>query len=267
MSLGFRLVLREAAFAAGIPRPACRGRSFGRALLPRGNDEEATSMRILIVEDDAKISSFVVKGLRQAGFTVDMAADGEQGFQLAMQNPYDAAVIDIMLPKLDGLTLIHSLRKNRVNTPVLILSARDSLDDRIRGFRQGGDDYVTKPFSFSELLVRVQALIRRSTMESHLMELHYSDLSMDLLTRKVKRGEEPIELQPKEFTLLEYLLRNAENVLSKAMILENVWGYDFDPQTNPVDVLVHRLRAKVDADQDRKLIHTVRGVGYVLREV
>jgi DNA-binding response OmpR family regulator len=222
-------------------------------------------MRILLVEDDPKIAAFVAKGFREAGFAVDTAEDGEQGLDLALGQVYDAAVVDIMLPKLDGLALIENLRKQKINTPVIILSAKRSVDDRIKGLQAGGDDYLTKPFSFSELLARMQALLRRAGGRSEPVRLELEDLSMDLITREVRRAGTRIDLQPREFTLLEYLLRNTGRVVSKTMILEHVWDYSFDPQTNVVDVLVHRLRAKVDQNMDRKLIHTLRGVGYVLK--
>lgn len=222
-------------------------------------------MRILLVEDDSKIASFVSKGLKAAGFAVDTAADGEEGLHLALQEPYDAAIIDIMLPVLDGLTLIERLRAQKKNTPVIILSAKRSVDDRIKGLQTGGDDYLTKPFSFSELLARVQALIRRAQGTSEPTSLTVGDLCMNLLTREVRRDKKAIELQPREFALLEYLMRHAGRVVSKAMILEHVWDYSFDPQTNVVDVLVSRLRSKLDRDFDEKLIQTLRGVGYVLK--
>jgi DNA-binding response OmpR family regulator len=223
------------------------------------------TMRILLVEDDGKIASFVSKGLKQEGFAVDHAADGEEGLHLALTEPYDAAIVDIMLPELDGLILIERLRKQKVNTPVIILSAKRSVDDRIKGLQTGGDDYLTKPFSFSELLARVQALIRRSSGTTEPTGLTAGDLSLNLITRDVIRSGEKIDLQPREFALLEYLMRNAGRVVSKTMILEHVWDYSFDPQTNVVDVLVSRLRSKVDKQYQNKMIHTVRGVGYVLK--
>ena len=222
-------------------------------------------MRVLIVEDDAKISSFIAHGLREAGFAVDQAGDGEEGLGLAKERPYDALVVDIMLPGMDGLTLIESLRRARNNTPVLILSARHSVDDKVRGFQKGGDDYLTKPYSFTELLVRVQALIRRAQAGAEGGALTVADLSLDPLARRVRRAGQPIELQPREYALLEYLMRNAGIVVSKTMILERIWDYHFDPQTNVVDVLVHRLRGKIDRGFEPKLLHTVRGAGYVLR--
>jgi two-component system OmpR family response regulator len=222
-------------------------------------------MRILLVEDDLKIASFVLKGLKEAGFAVDHAVDGEDGLHLALHEPYDAAVVDIMLPKLDGLSLIEKMRIQGVNTPVIILSAKRSVDDRVKGLQAGGDDYLTKPFSFAELLARLQGLIRRATRASEPSQLNAGDLSMNLFTREVRRGDENIDLQPREFTLLEYFMRNEGRVVSKTMILEHVWDYSFDPQTNVVDVLVCRLRNKVDRDFDKKMIHTIRGVGYVLK--
>jgi two-component system OmpR family response regulator len=222
-------------------------------------------MRILLVEDDLNITSFILKGLKEAGFAVDHAANGEDGLDLVLNEPYDAAIIDIMLPKLDGLTLIEELRRKKINTPVIILSAKRSVDDRIKGLQTGGDDYLTKPFSFSELLARVEALIRRATRTTEPSRLHVGDLSMDLLTREIERAGKKIDLQPREFALLEYLMRGAGRVVSKTMILEHVWDYNFDPQTNVVDVLVCRLRDKVDRDFREKMIHTIRGVGYVLK--
>jgi len=221
-------------------------------------------VRILLVEDDLNIASFILKGLKEAGFAIDHAANGEDGLHLAINEPYDAAIIDIMLPKLDGLTLIEELRGKKINTPVIILSAKRSVDDRIKGLQTGGDDYLTKPFSFSELLARVEALIRRSTRTTETTRLRVGDLSMELLTRKIVRAGKKIDLQPREFSLLEYLMRNEGRVVSKTMILEHVWDYNFDPQTDVVDVLVCRLRNKVDRDFDERMIHTIRGVGYVL---
>jgi two-component system OmpR family response regulator len=221
------------------------------------------SMRILVVEDDKKIASFVVNGLKQSGFAVDHCSDGEAGLAQAQTIPYDAAIVDVMLPKRDGLSLVQQLRSHGSRTPVLILSAKASVDDRVRGLHAGGDDYLTKPFAFSELLARVQALIRRATQTPEPTKLAVGDLTMDLLTRAVERGGQKIDLQPREFALLEYLMRHANRPVTKTMILEHIFDYSFDPQTNVVDVLIHRLRSKLG--QDRAMIHTLRGVGYVLR--
>jgi two-component system, OmpR family, response regulator len=220
---------------------------------------------ILVAEDDATIADFVAKGLRENGFAVDVAPDGDQGLHAAAGVTYDAAIVDVMLPRRDGLSLIDALRVRGIRTPVLILSARRSVDDRVRGLQAGGDDYLTKPFAFAELLARVQALIRRATGAAEPTRLAFADLSMDLLTRRVARGGQLLDLRPREFALLEYLLRNPGKVLSKTMILSHVWGYSFDPNTNVVDVLVSRLRDRIDRPFERKLLHTVRGVGYVLK--
>ena len=205
-------------------------------------------MRVLLVEDDNKIASFVVNGLKQNAFSVDHAPDGEEGLKLARMVTHDAAVLDIMLPKLDGLSLLRQLRQDKIHTPVLILSAKASVDDRVKGLQAGGDDYLTKPFAFSELLARLQALIRRATTHRRADPIAAGDLTLDLLTREVTRGGQKIELQAREFALLELLLRHPGRAVTKTMILEHVWDYSFDPQTNVVDVLVHRLRAKVDKD-------------------
>ncbi len=223
-------------------------------------------MRILLVEDDLKIASFIVKGLIAVGYAVDHAMDGEEGLHLALTEPYDTAIIDIMLPKLSGLALIERMRKEKFNTPVIILSAKDSIDDRVKGLQTGGDDYLTKPFAFSELLARVQALIRRAGGISEPTHLNIGELSINLLTREVTRGGKRIELQPLEFSLLEYLMRNKGRIVSKTMIMEHVWNYNFDPQTNVVEARICRLRDKIDRGFDKKLVHTVRGVGYVLKE-
>jgi two-component system, OmpR family, response regulator len=222
-------------------------------------------MRLLVVEDDKKIASFVSRGLKEAGYVVDIAERGDDALQIALHNHYDVAIVDLMLPGLDGLSLIERWRAQKVKMPVIILSAKRSVDDRVKGLQVGGDDYLTKPFAFSELLARIQALVRRSTAMSEPATLTYGDLTLDLLSREVTRGGRKIELQAREFALLEYLLRNAGRVVSKTMILEHVWDYNFDPKTNVIDVLVSRLRSKVDRDFDRKLIHTMRGFGYVLK--
>ncbi len=218
-------------------------------------------MRVVVVEDDAKIASFVVRGLKQAGYAVDHAEDGESGLALAECTDYDAAVVDIMLPRLDGISLVRRLRAARRSVPVLFLSARTSVDDRVRGLQSGGDDYLTKPFAFSELLARVQALIRRATQAPEATRLAAGDVALDLVTREVTRGGERVDLQPREFSLLAFLLRHAGRPVSKTMILEHVWDYSFDPQTNVVDVIVSRLRAKIDPERTR--IETVRRVGYI----
>jgi two-component system OmpR family response regulator len=219
-------------------------------------------VRILVVEDDAKIASFVVKGLKQEGYAVDHAPDGDTGLALTASTTYDAAVVDVMLPGLDGLSLVKRLRASRAELPVLFLSARSSVQDRIAGLQAGGDDYLTKPFAFAELSARLQALIRRSTRAPEATRLTVGDVEMDLVSRVVKVADRLVELQPREFSLLEYLLRHPGRHVTKTMILEHVWDYSFDPQTNVVDVLMHRLRAKIDPEKTR--IETVRGVGYVI---
>jgi two-component system OmpR family response regulator len=221
-------------------------------------------MRAVIIEDDVTIAEFVARGLREAGFAVDHAADGESGLELTTSTAYDVAIVDLMLPKLDGLSVIAAMRRRNLRTPVLILSARHTVDDRVKGLETGGDDYLTKPFAFAELLARVQALVRRATRAPEPTSLTVADLTLDLLSRKVTRAGMAIDLRPREFALLEYLMRSAGKVVSKTMILSHVWEYNFDPQTNIVDVLVSRLRDKIDRPFDRKLLQTVRGVGYVL---
>ena len=222
-------------------------------------------MRLLVAEDDTVIADFVAQGLREAGFVVEVAATGPEGLRKAIGGGYDAAVIDVMLPGMDGLALIEALRTKKVQTPVLILSARHSVDDRVKGLQAGGDDYLTKPFAFAELLARVQALLRRSGGTPEPTRLTLGDLSLDLLSRRVERAGQVLDLRPREFALLEYLLRHPGRVLSKTMILSHVWGYSFDPGTNVVDVLVSRLRDKVDEGFASKMIHTMRGAGYVLK--
>jgi DNA-binding response OmpR family regulator len=221
-------------------------------------------MRLLVVEDDPKLASYIVKGFKQSGFAVDHYPDGSTGLMHALEEPYAAVVTDIMLPGLDGLSLVQELRKNKVITPVLILSAKATVDDRVRGLRSGGDDYLTKPFSFVELLARVEALVRRGTQTSEPTSLTVADLSLDLLGRKVTRAGKVLNLQAREFALLEYLMRNAGQVVSKSMILNHLWDYAFEPQTNVVDVLVCRLRNKVDKGFEKPRIKTLRGLGYVL---
>jgi two-component system OmpR family response regulator len=221
-------------------------------------------MRLLVVEDDPTIASFIVKGFKQGGFAVDHYGDGAEGLSHALEEPYAAAVVDIMLPGLDGLSLVQELRKKKILTPVLILSAKASVDDRVRGLRSGGDDYLTKPFSFVELLARMEALVRRSSRTAEPTALTVADLSLDLLARTVTRAGKPLDLQAREFALLEYLMRNAGRVVTKNMILGHIWDYSFEPQTNVVDVLVCRLRNKVDKGFEQQRIKTLRGVGYVL---
>jgi DNA-binding response OmpR family regulator len=222
-------------------------------------------MRVLVAEDDSVIADFVSQGLREAGYAVDVAATGTEALHKALEGSYDAAVIDVMLPELDGLSVIEQLRAKRKQTPVLILSARHTVDDRVKGLQAGGDDYLTKPFAFAELLARLQALLRRAAGTTEPTRLIVGDLMLDLLSRKVERAGRAIELRPREFALLEYLMRHPGRVLSKTMILSHVWGYSFDPGTNVVDVLVSRLRDQVDEGFDSKMIHTVRGAGYVLK--
>ena len=221
-------------------------------------------MRLLVVEDDKKLAAYIVKGLQEAGFAVDHCADGEEGVIMATGNEYDAAVVDIMLPSLNGLALVEELRRQKLNTPVLILSAKASVDDRVKGLQTGGDDYLPKPFAFAELLARVQALVRRGSHETEPSSLSVDGLTLDLLRRNVMRNGKKIDLQAHEFALLEYLMRNAGRVVTRTMILNHVWDYSFDPQTNVIDVLIFRVRNKVDKDFEPKLIRTIRGMGYVL---
>jgi two-component system OmpR family response regulator len=222
-------------------------------------------MRILVIEDDDKIASFVQNGLKQSGFAVDHAADGDAGWALCGSVTYDAIVLDIMLPRLDGLSLLRRLRKENSRVPVLLLSAKASVDNRVAGLQAGADDYLTKPFAFSELLARLQALIRRATHTTEPTTLTVGDLSMNLLTREVTRDGQAIELQNREFGLLELLMRHPGRPVTKTMILEHLWDFSFDPQTNVVDVLAHRLRSKVERNFPRKILQTIRGVGYVLK--
>jgi len=223
-------------------------------------------MKILLAEDDAKTASFVVKGLEQAAYIVEHCDNGQDALSKALNRKYDAAIMDIMMPGLDGLSVIGKMRGKNIKTPVIILSAKGSVDDRIRGLQKGGDDYLVKPFAFSELLARVQALVRRSSGSSEPSSLVVGDLTMDILSRKVYRGGERIDIQPLEYALLEYLMRNAGRVVSKTMIMENVWEYNFDPQTNVVEVRICKLRDKIDKPFKKKLIHTARGFGYVLED-
>ncbi len=223
------------------------------------------SMRILIIEDDREAASYLVKAFREAGHVADHAADGEDGLAMAMDGPYDVLVVDRMLPKKDGLTVIGELRAAGKETPVLILSALGQVDDRVKGLRAGGDDYLPKPYSFSELLARVEVLARRRMAGAPETVYRVGDLELDRLSHRVLRGAEEILLQPREFRLLEYLMKNAGQVVTRTMLLEHVWDYHFDPQTNVIDVHVSRLRSKIDKGFDKALIHTIRGAGYTVR--
>lgn len=222
--------------------------------------------KILLVEDDKNTASFIVKGLKQEGFTVDHCPDGAQGLDFALNSFYDAMILDIMLPKLDGLCLLTRLREQNITTPAIFLSAKSSVDDRINGFKMGGDDYIVKPFSFSELIVRIKAILRRSVHTINPTIIKVGDLVMDTEKRIVKRANQEILLQPKEFMLLEYLLKNSGQIISKTMIMERVWDYNFDPQTNVVEARICQLRNKIDKPFTHSLIHTIRGVGYVIKE-
>jgi two-component system OmpR family response regulator len=223
-------------------------------------------MNILLVEDDTATASFIQKGLNEQGYVVDHAANGEDGLHLGLNNPYDVMIIDRMLPGIDGLTIIRALRKQNITTPVLILSALGEVDNRVEGLRAGGDDYLVKPYAFSELHARLQALLRRAQPAQEQTVLRLADMEMDLMKRQVKRGDTLINLQPREFTLLEYLLRNTGQVVTRTMLLEKVWDYHFDPQTNVIDVHISRLRGKIDRDFDPPLLHTIRGAGYILHD-
>jgi two-component system OmpR family response regulator len=222
-------------------------------------------MRILIVEDDRQAAGYLAKGLKEQGYVVDLAADGKEGLHLAMTESYDVLVVDRMLPGLDGLSLIQSLRDNDNHTPVLILSALGEVDDRVKGLQAGGDDYLTKPYAFSELVARIEALLRRGSETRVDSRLRVADLEMDLLARTVTRNGQRIDLQPREFRLLEYLMRHSNQVVTRTMLLEKVWDYHFDPQTNVIDVHISRLRQKIDKSFATPLLQTVRGAGYCLR--
>ena len=222
-------------------------------------------MKVLIVDDNERVTQFVVKGLKESGHTVDHADNGRDGMFLAASEPYDVIIMDRMLPgEIDGLAIVEALRKSGKHTPILILSALSDVDERIRGLRSGGDDYLTKPFAFGELLARLDALSRRGQGEGAQTKLEVGDLRVDLLNRKVTRGVRSIVLQPREFKLLEYLMRHANQVVTRTMLLENVWDYHFDPQTNVVDVHISKLRQKIDADFERPLLRTVRNAGYTM---
>ena len=227
--------------------------------------EPSPAMRILVVEDDRDAASWLIKGLREAGHVADHAADGDDGLSMAREKVHDVIIVDRMLPKLDGLALVRRLREEAIHTPVLILSALGDVDEKVKGLRAGGDDYLGKPYSFAELLARIEGLARRNTSEPQLTRLNVLDLEMNLLTRTVTRSGKPILLQPREFKLLEYLMRNAGHVVTRTMLLENVWDYHFDPQTNVIDVHISRLRTKIDKGFPEPMLQTVRGAGYMIR--
>ena len=223
-------------------------------------------MRVLLIEDDIDTSAYLAKGLNECGHTVHLAHDGKDGLFMALDQPYEVLVVDRMLPGMDGLTIIRTLRTSGNKTPVLILSALGEVDARVEGLRAGGDDYLGKPFAFSELLARLEALVRRTTTATEqTTSLKVGDLKMDLLSREVKRNGQSVDLQPREFRLLEFLMRHSGQIVTRTMLLENVWDYNFDPQTNVIDVHISRLRSKIDKQFERPMLHTVRGVGYVLR--
>jgi len=225
-------------------------------------------MRVLVIEDDKDVAAYLVNGLKESDNVVDHSPDGKEGLLLAASETYDVMIIDRMLPSMDGLSIIKTIRATGNHTPVLILSALGDVDDRVEGLRGGGDDYLTKPFSYTELLARLEALVRRGSNAGSEQVTHLSvaDLEMDLLARTVKRGKEKIDLQPREFRLLEYLMKHAGQVVTRTMLLEQVWDYHFDPQTNVIDVHISRLRSKIDKDFPKQLLQTVRGAGYILSE-
>jgi len=222
-------------------------------------------MRILIVEDEKKVAGFIKKGLEEETYAVDVAVDGEEGFGLAEANEYDLIILDLMLPKMDGFEVLTRLREKKVNSPILLLTAKDSVEDKVTGLNKGADDYLTKPFAFSELLARVRSLLRRGQSETKTV-LNLADLSLDLVSHKVNSNSEEIELTGKEYSLLEYFMRNQGKVLTRTMIAEHVWDYNFDTFTNVIDVYINHLRKKIDKNHSQKLLHTLRGVGYVLKE-
>jgi heavy metal response regulator len=222
-------------------------------------------MRVLIVEDEKKVAGFIKKGLEEETFAVDVAHDGEEGFHMGEQNQYDLIILDLMLPVMDGIEVLSELRKQKVTTPILLLTAKDAVEDKVLGLNKGADDYLTKPFAFSELLARVRVLLRRGKTETKTV-LQVGNLSLDLVSHKVKREDEEIELTGKEYSLLEYFMRNTGKVLTRTMIAEHVWDYNFDTFTNVIDVYVNHLRKKIDKNYSKKLLHTLRGVGYIMKE-
>ncbi|HZT47100.1 MAG TPA: response regulator transcription factor [Hyphomicrobiaceae bacterium] len=223
-------------------------------------------MRVLVIEDDRETAQFLQRSLRESGHAADLAGDGESGLAMAREGGYDVLIVDRMLPRRDGLSVVQKLRADGVRTPVLILSALGEVDDRVKGLRAGGDDYLTKPYAYTELLARIEALARRPAPEEQVTRYSVGDLSLDRLSHKVARAGEPILLQPREFRLLEYLMKHAGQVVTRTMLLENVWDYHFDPQTNVIDVHISRLRSKIDKNFDKPLLHTVRGAGYMIRD-
>jgi two-component system, OmpR family, response regulator len=241
---------------------------YGQRALGRMTDAQPdrTTMRLLVIEDDRDAADYLVKAFREVGHIADSAVEGEEGLALALDGQYDVLIVDRMLPKLDGLVLIGTLRAKGIETPALILSALGQVDDRVKGLRAGGDDYLPKPYSFSELLARVEVLSRRRGGRNEETVLHVGDLELDRLSHQVRRGEEEITLQPREFRLLEYLMKHAGQVVTRTMLLENVWDYHFDPQTNVIDVHISRLRSKIDKGFSQPLLHTVRGAGYMIRD-
>jgi two-component system OmpR family response regulator len=238
-------------------------RGFGHAA---DVQPDRTTMRLLVIEDDRDAADYLVKAFREVGHVADAANDGEDGLGLALEGNYDVLIVDRMLPKLDGLTVIGRLREKGSEVPVLILSALGQVDDRVKGLRAGGDDYLPKPYSFSELLARVEVLSRRRGGRSEETVLRVGDLQLDRLSHEVRRGGQEIVLQPREFRLLEYLMRHAGQVVTRTMLLENVWDYHFDPQTNVIDVHISRLRSKIDKGFSQPLLHTIRGAGYMIRD-
>jgi two-component system, OmpR family, response regulator len=233
---------------------------------PSGRAAAGKSMRILVIEDDREAATWLLKGLEESGHVADLASDGEEGLALAREAIHDIFIVDRMLPKLDGLSIIKTVRSEGITTPVLILSALSDVDERVKGLRAGGDDYLAKPYAFAELLARVEGMVRRGGDTTLETKLKACDLELDLLSRTVSRGGKPILIQPREFKLLEYLMRNAGHIVTRTMLLENVWDYHFDPQTNVIDVHISRLRAKIDKGFEEALLQTVRGAGYMIRD-